>query len=138
MYDPFLGKWKLNPENSQFDANHRPKAGTMTFEINPEGHYVMKAEGIKENGETVAERPAILIPDGQPHPLPDFHGLTAITSRPDPHTLTAECRREDGSVVGGGSYVISNDGQSLTATNFGFDSQLRQFEQRTVWDRQSE
>ena len=38
-------------------------------------------------------------------------------------------------IFGGGTYVVSADGKSLTATNFGWDSQLRQFEQRTVWDR---
>jgi hypothetical protein len=32
--------------------------------------------------------------------------------------------------------VVSADGKTLKATNFGYDTQLRQFEQRTVWDRQ--
>jgi hypothetical protein len=31
--------------------------------------------------------------------------------------------------------VVSPDGAWLTATNFGYDTQLRQFQQRTVWDR---
>ena len=29
------------------------------------------------------------------------------------------------------------DGTSLTATNFGYDTQLRQFKQQTVWERQT-
>jgi len=136
MNDPFLGSWKLNPAKSQFDPNHRPSAATMVFQLNPEGDYLLTAEGVKENGEKVAERPAKIIPDGKEHAVPDFPGLTAVASRPDPHTITAEVRREDGSVVGGGSYVVSLDGKSLTATNFGYDTQLRQFEQQTVWERQ--
>ncbi|MBK5293569.1 MAG: hypothetical protein JJE04_18070 [Acidobacteriia bacterium] len=107
----------------------------MVFELDAEGHYLMKAEGKKANGEKVAERPQRFIPDGKEHPIPDCPGLKAVANRPDPNTIQVEARREDESVAGGGTYVVSADGQSLTATNFGYDSQLRQFKQRTVWDR---
>jgi hypothetical protein len=136
MHDLFVGTWKLNVEKSEFDANHRPTAGTMVYELDAQGHYLLKAEGLNAKGEKVAERPTRIIPDGQEHPVPDFPGLKFIATRPDPHTLTGEVRREDGSVVGGGTSVVSTDGKSLAATNFGWDSQLRQFKQRTVWDRQ--
>jgi hypothetical protein len=135
MQDPFLGTWKLNPERSEFDANHRPRAGTATFEIDEQGHYVMKAEGTNANGDAVAERPQRFIPDGHEHPIPNAPGLKVVSTRPDANTLTGEARREDGSVIGGGTYVVSADGKTLTATNFGFDAQLREFKQRTVWDR---
>jgi len=134
--DPFVGTWKLNPEKCQFDPNHRPTNGTMVFELDAEGVYLMKAEGTTSKGEQVAERPQRFIPDGKLYPIPDFHGLFAVSSKPDSHTLIGEARREDGSVVGGGTMVVSADGQSLTATNFGYDSQLRQFKQQTVWDRE--
>ena len=136
MHDPFVGTWKLNPANSQFDPNHRPLGGTMVIELDPEGHYQMKAEGLNAQGQKVAERPQRLIPDGKPYPVPDFHGLTAVVTRPDPQTLQAECRREDGSIVGQGSYVVSADGRSMMATTAGFDTQLRRFETTTAWDRQ--
>lgn len=136
MQDLFIGTWKLNPGKSEFDANHRPASGLMVFELDAEGHYLMKAEGTKENGERVAERPQRLIPDGKEHPIPDAPGLKAVANRPDHNTIQVEARREDGSVAGGGTFVVSADEKSLTATNFGYDSQLRQFKQRTVWDRQ--
>ena len=135
MQDPFVGTWKLNVEKSEFDAHHRPTAGTMVFELDAEGNYLMKAEGRGANGEEVKERRAKFIPDGKEHPIPDFPGLKAVATRPDPHTITGDARREDGSVVGGATYVVSADGKSLTATTSGWDSQLRQFEVRTVWDR---
>lgn len=47
-----------------------------------------------------------------------------------------EIRHETPVVGGGGTYVVSADGKSLTATTFGRDSQQRQFKQLTVWDRQ--
>jgi len=136
MQDPLVGTWRLSPEKSQFDPNHRPAAGTMVMELNAEGHYLMTAEGITAKGEKCKERPARFIPDGNEHPVPDFPGLVAVATRPDPYTITCECRREDGSVVGGGTYVVSKDEDSLTVTNFGYDSQLRQFKQQTVWNRQ--
>ena len=43
--------------------------------------------------------------------------------------------REDGSIAGEGSYIVAEDGTTMTATTAGFDSQLRRFEMRTVWDR---
>ena len=68
-------------------------------------------------------------------PLTDLPGLSTVTSQPDVNTIHSEARREDGSVVGGGTFVVSPDGRWMTATNFGYDAQLRQFQQRTVWDR---
>lgn len=136
MQHPLIGTWKLNPGRSEFDLNHRPSAGTMILELTPEGHYALTAEGVTESGEECTERPTKFIPDGKEHPVPDFPGLVSVVTRPDPNTLIAEVRREDGSVVGGGTYVVSPDGRSLTATNFGYDTQLRQFQQKTVWDRQ--
>ncbi|HTS32213.1 MAG TPA: hypothetical protein VMH81_40365 [Bryobacteraceae bacterium] len=135
MQDPFIGTWKLNVEKSQFDPNHRPSAGTMVFSLEGEGLYLLQAQGTKENGEKVTERPARFHVDGQDHPVPDFPGLTAVSRRPDTHTIQCEVRREDGSAVGGGTYVVAPDGLSLTATNFGYDTQLRQFQQCTTWDR---
>ena len=67
--------------------------------------------------------------------MPDLHGLTAVTTQPNPRTLVARATREDGSVVGQGEYVVSEDGGTLTAATSGFDSQLRQFTIQTSWDR---
>jgi hypothetical protein len=134
--DPFVGTWKLNPEKSEFGPNHRPTAGTMLFELDAQGHYLMKAEGANAKGEKVVERPTEFIPDGKERPIPGLPGLTVMSTRPDPNTIQGEARREDGSIAGSGTYVVSADGKSLTATNSGIDSQLRPFQQRTVWDRQ--
>jgi len=135
MEDLLIGTWKLNPAESQFDAHHRPRAATMVLERTPEGHYLLTAEGLNEKGEPVKERPTRMIADGKEHPVPDLPGLIAVVTRSDPYTLTAEVHREDGSVVGGGTYAVSKDGKSLTATNFGYDTQLRQFKQQTAWVR---
>jgi hypothetical protein len=136
MQDPFVGSWKLNPEKSEFDPNHRPQAGTMIFELEGDGRYVLKAEGVNAKGEKCAERPSHIVPDGQDRPLPDLPGLTVVARRPDANTIRVEVRREDGSVAGGGAYVVSPDGRSMNATTFGYDTQLRQFEQHALWERE--
>ncbi len=135
MTSPFTGTWTLNPAASQFDPNHRPSQGTMRLELTPEGAYVLTAEGVNAKGEKVAERPQTFVADGKPHPLPDFPGLTTVASQPDARTLRVEARREDGSLAGQGTYVVSEDGRSLVATTAGFDSQLRRFETQTAWNR---
>ena len=135
MHDPFVGTWKLNPSRSAFDRNHRPSGATMRWQLELDGGYLLEAEGINEKGERCAERPQKMFPDGKPYPVPQMPGLTSVTSRPDPHTLLAQAKREDGSIAGEGRYVIASDGATMTATTAGFDSQLRRFEMRTVWDR---
>jgi hypothetical protein len=135
MHDQFVGAWKLNPDGSQFDPNHRPTGATMRWRIEPAGGYVLLAEGLNADGERCAEKPQKLLPDGRPYPVEGLPGLTCVTSRPDRNTLRAEVRREDGSLAGEGSYVVAEDGRTMTATTAGFDSQLRRFEMRTVWDR---
>jgi hypothetical protein len=136
MQDPFVGTWILNVEKSEFDVNHHPRAGSMVTELDADGHYLQTAEGINEKGEKCTERPLRFIADGQEHPFPDFPGLKYTVTQPDTNTMIGEARREDGSVVGGSTTVVSADGKSKTVTNFGYDSQLRQFKQRTVWERQ--
>lgn len=135
MHDPFAGTWKLNVSRSQFDANHRPTDATMRWQVEPDGSYLMRAEGTDQNGNAVTEKPQHLRPDGQAYPVEGFPGLTAVAVRQDARTLRAEARREDGSTAGEGSYRVSDDGRSMTAVTAGFDTQLRRFEMRTVWDK---
>jgi hypothetical protein len=134
--DPFVGTWTLDPARSQFDPNHHPLSATMTFTVEADGAYLLQAEGTKEGGQRVKEKPQRFLPDGQPRPIPDLPGLSGVATRPDPRTLRGEVRREDGSLVGSGTYVVSPDGRSMTATTEGIDAQFRPFKQVTVWERQ--
>jgi hypothetical protein len=136
MIDAFVGTWTLNPGKSTFDPNHRPAAATMRWESQPDGAYLMTAEGVNAKHERVSEAPQRFVPDGRPVPLPGFPGLVTVTTRPDARAIRAEVRRADGSIAGEGTYVVDEHGASMTATTAGFDSQLRRFETRTVWDRQ--
>lgn len=135
MNDPFVGTWTLNPGRSEFDANHQPAQGTMTWELDTGGAYVLLAEGIDAKGNHCTEKAQRMRPDGVAYPVEGFPGLTSVTTRPNASTIRAEARREDGSLAGEGTYVVADDGRTMTATTKGIDSQLRPFAMQTVWHR---
>lgn len=134
--DPFVGTWALNPARSEFDPNHRPREATMTFEIEDGSCYLMQAAGRNERGEMCAERAQRFIADGKAYPVPDMKGLTSVATRTSPVRIDTDVRREDGTLAGQSTLEVSEDRTSLMATNAGFDSQLRQYRQFTVWERQ--
>ncbi len=131
----FVGAWKLVPAKSTFDANHRPSEATMVFELESEGHYVMRAEGVNGEGKKIAEKPQHFITDGQQRPVPELPELIVVATLPDAKTLHAKVTRPDGSIVGESLMVVSPDGRALSATNTGIDAQLRTFKQSTAWER---
>ena len=131
--DPFSGNWRLNPEKSNFDPNHRPASATMSWERTPQG-YSMKAEGTTSDGQVVQERPTSFILDGQDHVLPDVPRASAIMRRPDAKTIHVESRNGN-RVIGKAEYVVSDDGATMTAAVSGIDAQQRPFETVLVWDR---
>lgn len=134
MQDPFVGTWTLNLGESRLDPSYVAAAGTVVFEKDSETGYLMKAEGVTQAGERVAERPQRFILDGQEHPVPDAPGVTAVATRPDPNTLTAEAR-VNGAIVGQARYTVSPDGRTLTATATGTGTK-GPFQTRAVFDRQ--
>ena len=135
MNDPFVGTWTLNRAQSAFDVNHQPSEATMTWVLDPDGAYVLLAEGLNAKGERCTEKAQRLRPDGVAYPVDGLPGLISVTTRPNPNTIRAEAKREDGSVAGEGTYMVAADGRTMIASTRGFDSQLRPFTMKTVWDR---
>jgi hypothetical protein len=135
MNDRFVGTWTLNTTRSAFDANHKPAEATMTWELDADGAYLLLAEGVDARGERCREKPQRLRPDGVAYPVEGLPGLTSVTTRLNPNTIRAEAKREDGSLAGEGTYVVAADGRTIMASTRGFDSQLRQFTMKTMWDR---
>ena len=107
----------------------------MTFQRTPDGAYLMRASGKDQNGTLCEERPQTIIADGATHALHEYKGLSSVSRQPSPNRLETVVSREDGSVAGQSTMEVSADGQSLAATNSGWDAQLREFRQVTVWER---
>ena len=133
-HDPFAGTWTMAPDRSAFDANHRPSEATLLFEREPDG-YVMYAEGIS-GGKQIKEHPMHFVFDGKHHDVPGAPDMSAMSTRSDPKTIRVQVVR-DNQVVGGGTYIVSEDGTTLTTTIKGMDKEQRSFETSVVWLRHS-
>jgi hypothetical protein len=123
--DLLEGTWKGNNEKSKWDQKYTPEEAYLRFEATETG-YVLFAYGIKD-GQAVAERPRPIFPDGKRRPVVDLNGrpipgvppgAMAYGSRPDPYTIEGWVEA-DGKVLGGGTYKISEDGNTLTVTSEG-------------------
>lgn len=136
MQDPFVGTWTLDVGKSKLDPSYLARAGTVAFEKDSETSYLMKAEGVSEAGERVAERPQRFILDGQEHSVPDAPGVVAVATRPDPNTIAAEARM-NGAIVGQARYTVSPDGRTLTATAKGTGTK-GPFRTTAVFNRQAQ
>ena len=125
--DVFEGTWTAKSEDSQWDVrgNPKPQQACVRFEATETG-YLMVAYGIVD-GKAVAERPQAISTDGRRRPLLDLNGRSipgvppgAVTfgSRSDSQTLEIGAE-VDGKVLSAGTYKVSTDGKTLTATNEG-------------------
>ena len=125
--DVFEGTWTAKSEDSHWDVrdNPKPQQACVRFEATQTG-YLMVAYGIVD-GKAVAERPQAISTDGRRRPLLDLNGrpipgvpsgAVAFGSRSDSQTLEIGAE-VDGKVVSAGTYKVSADGNTLTATNEG-------------------
>lgn len=129
----FAGTWIANIEKSRRHANHQFHSATLSFVISGDEvtltHAGVNASGKQESGKTV------LRADGHEHEVsPLAPGVVAATRWRGAHVLETVARK-DGQVVGEGTYEVSNDGKTLTATIAGTDGAGARFEQVVVFDR---
>ena len=128
-----VGSWIANIEKSRRHANHQFQGATLSVEVEGDvvtlTHGGVNASGKQESGTTV------LRSDGQDHEVsPLAPGVVAATRWRDASALETVARK-DGQVVGTGTYEVSSDGKTLTATVAGTDGAGKQFEQVIVFDR---
>ena len=133
MMNPFVETWIANIEKSHRHANHQFQSATLTFEVTGDSvsitHAGVNMSGKHESGTTVYRV------DGREHAVsPLAPGVVAVTRWIGTHVLESEARK-DGRVLGKGTYAVSSDGRTLTATVAGTDAAGAAFEQVIVFDR---
>jgi hypothetical protein len=96
---PFIGKWKLNPDKSQFAGT------TMTIEQLPSGEMQMTSEGQSYKFKI----------DGKEYPA--FWGMTASWKQVDPNTW--ETIYKQGTMTTTSITTISPDGKRMTSKSTG-------------------
>jgi hypothetical protein len=132
--NPFIGTWIANIEKSRRHANHQFQSATLSFEMSGDDvsltHSGVNMSGKRESGTT------LLHPDGREHLVSSqAPGVVAVTRWVGTHVLESEAKK-DGLGVGKGTYEVSEDGRTLTATVAGTDAAGLPFKQVIVFDRE--
>jgi hypothetical protein len=129
---PFVGSWEANLAKSTRDANHQFERATLEFAVAGNTvtitHGGVDASGRRESGVTTLKA------DGKEHPFPGAPGVMHITRWLGSHVLETVGKKGD-QTTGRGTYEVSADGRTLTATVSGIDASGKKFEQVIVFDR---
>src|SRR5436305_2107801 len=117
---PLIGTWIANIEKSRRHTNHQFKSATLTFAVTGARVSMTQAgvnmSGKHESGTTVYK------PDGQEHALsPQAPDVVAVTTWIGTHGLESEAKK-DARSLGKGTYTVSEDGTTLTASVVGTDA----------------
>jgi hypothetical protein len=119
--DPFVGKWVLDVQRSEYPAGSCPK--TMTIEMETVGHGVRyRSDAVYADGKTVhAEYTADY--DGNQAMVIGAHGmmLPVFLKRIDSHTVVASYTKSF-QVVATSRRVVSEDNRVMTITTTSRDA----------------
>lgn len=126
-----IGTWVANIAKSSRHENHRFANATMHFAITRD-EVRLSYQGVNASGKE--ERSEQVLPaDGLPHAHPLAPGIV-VTNSLGPRGFESIATK-DGATIGRGSYVVSDDGNTMTATVAGIDGGGKTFEQVIVFDR---
>jgi hypothetical protein len=131
---PPIGTWKLNLQRSQYIAGPAPRSSTLN--IAQDGQIVRDTVQFVDAAGNVTTRVVMHVYDGQPHPATGFPDFDAtVLTQVDRNTLIFN-RLKAGKLVQLGTFVISDDGKSLTITNTGIDLNEQPVRSIAVYDKQ--
>ncbi len=129
---PFVGTWVANLSKSKQHPNHQFKSATLQFVVNGDTVTLtqggVNASGQEESGTITLQA------DGKERPIPQAPGVVSVVRWVGSHLLET-VGKKDGQIVGRGTYEVSADGKTLTATVSGTDGSGAAFDQVIVFDR---
>ena len=131
---PLAGRWTANIAKSQRHANHQFQTAAMRFEVT-DNIVSVTYTGVNMSGRLESST-MTLHADGVEYPIPQAPGVVSVCRWVGTNTLETTGKK-DGAVVGFGTYAVSDDGQTMTATVRGVDAQGASFEQVIVFERDS-
>lgn len=131
--NPFEGRWSANVEKSQRHANHQFQSATLEFAVSADTVSLTQG-GVNMSGKQESST-LRLQPDGEPHAVaPQAPDVVVITRWIGTHVLETVGKKGE-QTLGRGTYEVSPDGLTLTATVSGIDAQGAAFDQVIVFDR---
>jgi hypothetical protein len=133
--DPFIGIWQLNVAKSKYTPGAPPKS--QTWYIRDDEGKNRKNSQVTINGDGVPSALVFIhIYDDKPRPVPGAQGYDeSAYARVDGHTINARYLK-DGKVVQTGMWVVSPDGNALTASYTGTNRNGQQINITAVYDKQ--
>jgi hypothetical protein len=131
---PQIGTWKLNLQKSEFIPGPAPRSRTLN--IARDGQNIRDTVQTIDAQGNVSTSVVMHVYDGLPHPatgFPDFDA-TVITQVND-NSLIAS-RLKAGKLVQVGTFVISQDGKTVTVSIAGIDVNRQPVKSISVYDKQ--
>jgi hypothetical protein len=131
--DPFTGLWQINLAKAKL--GQPPKSQTVNIQGEGQNRKVTVV-GVTAQGNPQAFVFAEVVEDGKPHPVTGNGAIDAQAyTRGDVRTINVS-RLKDGKVVQTGTWVVSPDGKTLTATYTGTNANGQQVNNMFVYDKQ--
>lgn len=132
--DPFTGTWVANLAKSHRHQNHQFQSATLRFDVSGNTISLTQA-GVNMSGKEESST-LTLDADGEEHAVsPQAPGIVVVSKWIGTHVLETIGKRGS-DIVGRGTYEVSPDGRTLTATVSGVDGKGAAFEQVIVFDRE--
>lgn len=131
--NPFNGTWIANLSRSQRHPNHQFQSAKLHFEVSADNVSLIH-EGVNMSGRYESGR-TIFYVDGKEHASPEALGVNVVSQWIGTHLIDTRAFR-NGELVGHGTYEVSPDGTTLTATVFGTDASGKEFRHAIVFDRE--
>ena len=131
---PLEGTWKANLEKSRRDPNHLFDSLTLKFAVSGDT-VTLVYSGINMSGEEESAT-TTLQADGRERPVSEQAPGVMLVTRWVSANMLETVTTKDGESVGRGTYEVSADGKTLTATVSGTDAGGRRFENVVVADRE--
>jgi hypothetical protein len=133
--DPLAGLWQLNVANSKYSPGPGPKSQTINIQGDGQNR---KLTGVGINAAGNAAQVFVfseLVEDGKPHPITGIDEADANTyTRVDAHTIKVT-RLKDGKVVQTATWVVSQDGKTLTANITGTNANGREVNNIALFEK---
>lgn len=129
---PLVGRWVANVAKSKRDPYHRFQSLTMEFAVAGDTVTITHRGVTESRGEEA--KITTLEADGKEHVHAEAPGVAMITRWLGPRTLETIARKGE-ETVGHGTYQVSADGQTMTATISAIDAAGNDVDQTIVFDR---
>jgi hypothetical protein len=129
--NPQIGTWKLDLVKSKY-----PPVRSLTLNIRQDGQNMIDTVEIIDVQGNTSTGVVMHVYDGLPHPAtvsPDYDAT--VLTRVDANTLIFN-RLKAGKLIQVGTFVVSQDGKTLTVASTGIDGKGQPLNTIAVFDKQ--